>query len=145
MSPDADQVLISYRDQQLLGILPADYPCYLGGSNEEEEEDAEDLSEEVRLDPESEDLEADVVYRIFGKILEKSGEEMIPKDYREQSLMEEMFRDKEELISQKSPLEQKMIRKYREVFAQSLNPGKFLSGEEMHIEIDKTKAKAKNC
>ena len=98
-------MLISFRDQVTLKILPASYPYHLG--SDEEEETTKFPKEEEVITPyeEGEDEEAQVVYRIFTKILETQADHFIPMESaEEQELIADLRDEEEELIKKKSPL-----------------------------------------
>ena len=86
VSPEANEVLISFRDQQTLNVLPRNYPCYLGEQNEE----ANYLSEIIEASDDSHLIEdhdphIEVARRIVGAILSEKADQIIPSNYRERS------------------------------------------------------------
>ena len=90
--------------------------------------------------------EAQVVYRVFAKILEHQADAFIPGDrLQEKELIQDLHNKEEELIKGKSSLEQKLIREYRDCFSQTLTRNQSFKTEEMKIVMDHTKEKAKNA
>ena len=121
VSKDEEELLVSFRDQVTLKILPASYPYHLCSDDEKETDKFPEEEEVITAYDEGEDEEAQVVYRVFAKILEHQAENFIPSDRtEEQDLIADLKEEEEELIRKKSPLEQKLINEFRDVFSQSL-------------------------
>ena len=90
VAPEATDILIGFRDQVRLGILPQSYPCYLREQQEEcrysEEIYAPDHPED-EADEENYDPHVHLARRIVNNILAEKSEDIIPKNYRERSRM----------------------------------------------------------
>ena len=63
----------------------------------------------------------------------------------EQELIADLRKEEEELIKKKSPLKQKLINEFQDVFSQNLTRDQALKNAEMKITIDKTKEKARTA
>ena len=115
----------------MLKILPASYPYHLGS---DEEEETTQFPEEEVITPykEGEDEEAQVVYRIFTKILKTQADHLIPMESaEEQELITDLRDEEEELIKKKSPLEQKLINEFQDIFSQNLTRDQALKNAEI--------------
>merc|ERR1712105_124105 len=105
VSEDAQELLVSFKDQVLLRILPANYPYFLGETQEEIAEFAQDEDIVAPYD-DDEDQEAQVVYRVFAKILEHQVDSFILGDQlEEKELIQDLHEEEEEMIKSKSSLE----------------------------------------
>ena len=93
-----------------------------------------------------EDQEAQVVYRVFAKILEHQVDSFIPGDQSEEKeLIQDLHEEEEEMIKSKSSLERRLIHEFRDCFSQTLTRNQSFKTEEMKIVLDKMKEKAKNA
>ena len=145
VSSDAQELLVSFKDQVTLWILPASYPYYLGDT---EGQVAKFTEEENIVTPYNEepDQEAQIVYRMFAKFLEHQADSFIPGDkLEEKELIQDLHDEEEDMIKSKSSLEQKLIREYRDCFSQTLTRNQSFKTEQMKIMMDHTKEKAKNA
>lgn len=118
VSQQAQEILISFKDQQKLGIFPSNYPCFI-------EEESHEVSEEMEVNEESDNIEAEIVYSAFARILEHDADKMVPTNYRQRSQLQEQLDEEDKLIAGKTDFEQKFIRKYCDVFSENLSPDKF--------------------
>ena len=86
-----------------------------------------------------EDQEAQVVYRVFTKILEHQADSFIPGDQlEEKELIQDLHEEEEEMIKSKSSLERRLIHEFRDCFSQTLTRNQSFKTEEMKIVLDKT-------
>ena len=136
VSPEATEVLISFRDQQELNVLPKNYLCYLG----EENEQANYLSDVIEPSEDSYvikdyDPHVEVARRIVGAILENQADSIIPSNYCERSQAQDLLNSEEKCIKSKTEFEQRMIGKHRSVFSSAMNKDRILTGEEMSIKL----------
>ena len=63
----------------------------------------------------------------------------------EKELIQDLQDEEEDMIRNKSALEQRLIREYRDCFSQMLTRNQSFKTEQMKIVMDHTKEKAKNA
>merc|ERR1712208_247202 len=94
MAPCAEEVLISYKDQMRLNILPPAYPCFLGpGSGTPKYSDTIFVPEhpEDELEEEGYDPHVQLARHIAVSIIEDRATDIIPQNYRERSRAQEIW------------------------------------------------------
>ena len=75
----------------------------------------------------------------MASIIEDRATDIIPQNYRERSRAQEILDAEADMISRKTPFEQKIINQNRSAFSNTMDGNKFLTGEEMSIKLRQLK------